>query len=448
MYARARRLAYDLLVPASAEGAARGARTIDGPGVLEGLCALAEQAALDDGRLTAGVAALRSIGVRAGPRAREALLDALVAPAAALRSEAARALIGQADEACAGPLIACLRSDDAPIVRQAALRALARLPVPRALSVVYAFDDPVWRVRRDAAHLLMAPRPRGPGIGAASPPATLRALDEAVAALGPPTDAVRGVLEYVRRHAGIALASGGALSPQAPPSRPSYWDEDPAVLLENVRREGDRVLDEGAALVADLLAYQESRPYTECALRLRAWAAALLDRAGRPADFVPIVALLDEPRRPFVGAIVAETLGRLDAKRRAAVAARLLDGADGVDALLAARHPAPRRAVLRRLADAASRPGVGVGVGLGAGAERFLFAALHEDDDEARVVALGALQGAPWASVVAAARPEGGPLWQRAYLAARVARGDAFECEAAALEAQAGDARTRASVAA
>nr|MCU0687195.1 aldo/keto reductase [Polyangiaceae bacterium] len=33
-------------------------------------------------------------------------------------------------------------------------------------------------------------------------------------------------------------------------------------------------------------------------------------------------------------------------------------------------------------------------------------------------------------------------------LAARVARGDAFECEAAALEAQAGDARTRASVAA
>ncbi|HEU4537951.1 MAG TPA: aldo/keto reductase, partial [Polyangiaceae bacterium] len=68
--------------------------------------------------------------------------------------------------------------------------------------------------------------------------------------------------------------------------------------------------------------------------------------------------------------------------------------------------------------------------------------------DEARVAALGGLRGAPWSQVAAAARAEGGPAWRRAYLAERVARGDASEGEAAALAALGeGDARVRAAVA-
>ncbi|HEU4409838.1 MAG TPA: HEAT repeat domain-containing protein [Polyangiaceae bacterium] len=454
MYGRARRLAYEMLDAETAEAAARRSCKLDGPGLVEGLCHLAERAAADGRLLAAGVAALRALGGRGGPRAREALRDALDAPAPALRSEAARALIGRADATCAPALTERVRRDEAPVVRLAALRALARLPPALAASIVHALGDPVWRVRRDALRLLMAPPPRGPGVGPGAPAATLAALGGALRALGPLGDTERGALEYLARRAGVRLGEGGPGALAAAPPRPPYWDDDPAVLLENVRREGQGVLASGGPLVAELLAFQESRPYNECALRLRAWAAALLERAGRPEDFVHVVALLGEPRRPFVRETVDATLGRLDPPRREAVAATLFDApaapaaalawaathagggpfAARAASLLAHEDRAPRLAAARRLAASGDEP--------------LLFDALGDGDEAVRAAALEGVRRAPWALVAARVRPEGGPAWRRAYAAARAARGEAVECEAAALEALADDdAQTRAAVA-
>lgn len=454
MFGPARRLAYELLSPETAESAARRSRGLDGPGVVEGLCELVERAA-SDGRLTAaGVVALRALGRREGPRAREALCDTLGAPSAALRSEAARTLIGRADASCAGVLVERVRFDDAPVVRHASLRALARLPAPLAASIVHALGDPVWRVRRDALRLLMAPPPRGLAVGAGVPAATLIALERALASLGPLGEAERGALEYLRLKTGVRLGAEGPGTLAPLPERPPYWDEDPAVLLENVRREGQGVLAFGASFVASMLAYQESRPYNECALRLRAWAASLLDRFGRPEDFVSVLALLGEPRMPFVRETVEAMLAQLEPTRRDAVAARLFETADAPAAASAwaathadaasfaahapslLAHPAPvtRLAAAQRLA--------------AAGDEALLFDALADDDEAVRAAALGGLRGAPWALVGAKARPQGGPIWRRAYEAARAARGDAAECEAAAIAALSdGDAQTRAAVA-
>lgn len=327
MFARARILTFRLLDPAVAEEAARMLRGMTGPGVVEGLCLLAERAssapAVAPGAEAAGVGAVRALSGRDSARAREAIGAALGAASVAIRLEAALALEARPDAGSAPALARCLREDPAPVVRRAALHALARLGPPHAVAIVAALGDPVRRLRRDAIVRVEAPPPRGLGL---APGAAIEGpLREAVSALAPLGAAVRGALELLARRTGVHL---GPLHDDAPPPlpRPPWWNDDPAVLLASVRHV-EAAAFTGAGLV-QLLTFEDSRPYNDHATALRAFAAAALERTATARDLVPVASLLGEPRLPFVRAEVEALLGRLAPERRAAVAERVLDAPD------------------------------------------------------------------------------------------------------------------------
>jgi aryl-alcohol dehydrogenase-like predicted oxidoreductase/HEAT repeat protein len=472
MFARARRLTFRLLDPASAEEAARLLRGVDGPGVVEGLCLLAERASggasaepgdtprssakLGDTprppgeEAAAGVAAVRALAGRQHPRAREAVGAALAAGAVAIRVEAALALEALPEAAHAPVLARLVREDEAPVVRRAALHALAKLGPEHAAALVPALGDPVWRLRRDAILRLSAPPPVGLGLARGAP--IERPVAEAIAALAPLDAATRGALEYLARRTGVRpdapVTMGDTPMPPAP-ALPAWWNEDPAVLLASLRHEDVATIVRPG--IVDLLAFEDSRPYNDCAGDLRALAATALERAGSIEDFIPVVALLGDPRRPFVRRTVLALLARLAPERRATVALRVLAAADApvtlppAPALVWAIEHAPSASVsvpgLRAHPAAAVRTAAVRRMAADGAPAEGLLPALDDPDDDVRVAALAGLHGVP----LDLAGAGGGPAFRAARARHRILYGDRAPALAEALEDA--DARVRAAAA-
>lgn len=114
--------------------------------------------AIDDGAGPAALEVAARIGdVRLRPSARRRLSD----PDPAVRAWAGRLLGALGDEQDAAATVALL-SDDHADVRAAAAVALGRLRYwPAAGALGKRLRDPAWRVRRDAAHGLLALGPTG-----------------------------------------------------------------------------------------------------------------------------------------------------------------------------------------------------------------------------------------------------------------------------------------------
>ena len=452
MFARVRILLFRLLDPDRAEDAARMLRGMDGPGVVEGLCLLAERAASPAAQGSrreeaAGVAAVRGLAMRDGPRAREAIGAALAAAApASVRLEAALALDARPDAAVAEDLVRCLEEDPAPIVRRAALYALARLGAPHGTAIVAALGDPVWRLRRHAVERIEAPPPRGLGLTPGAP--IERLLRDALAARAPLDATTCGALELLARRTGVRLRDAPDHAPP-PTTRPPWWNDDPGVLLASLRHVEASACT-GVGLV-DLLAFEDSRPYNEHAGHLRAFAAEALERTASAGELVAVAALLGEPRRPFVRGEVESFLARLSPQRRAELAAHVLAAAGVPPAAIAWAvawaTAAPSAALHAHPAAIVRAAAVQRSARLGAPASA-LLSALDDADDRVRLVALAALDGVPLDPARTRTLAGGGPGWRGALARHRILHGDHAERGAAVAEALADvDARVRAAAA-
>lgn len=216
------------------------------------------------------------------PMVREAAVRAL----AQLRAEAAAALAERS------------REDEIWWVRRAAVYALGVLGGELALEAVRAaVADPFWRVRHAAVQVLAAHGRRAPA-----------QRDQLLAEV--PDDSAA----YVRALWGPALVEGEP--PAAVPSRlpAELRDRDPAVVTARLGRRAPEQLD-AVALVELLCDPHEP---------LRTLAATRLVQAGQAEAWAAALRWLEEPRLPHVAATVTELLDGLGAAARALAADVLL----------------------------------------------------------------------------------------------------------------------------
>jgi aryl-alcohol dehydrogenase-like predicted oxidoreductase len=211
------------------------------------------------------------------------------------------------------PLEQILRESDSVRARREALRALAKLPAEQRWPVLIALSDPVWRVRNDAARLLLVWQRQDPTL-----------LDQVRSRLAPldrQPAAVVSVLEYLRflleeSAPAPPRRSADPSSEQQPWRRASWWDDDPPVLRENLRRLTDAELERDLSLLPGLLGLQEGRPVHVFSQWIRRFVIDTVARLGRPPHLGALLRLLDEPRLPYVRDWVNRLLQRLDVPRR------------------------------------------------------------------------------------------------------------------------------------
>lgn len=293
-----------------------------------------------DARLRAGAAARLAGGPElVVPWLRDALQD----PSASVREAVLRALARQGDEEAA-PLCAQIATGE-PLwwLRRSATLTLATVAGARALPTLRAvLRDPFWRVRHAALQALVL-------LGDADPalrPAILAEPDLREADVVGDVAAQRAALQLLRaRFAGevAPLYAGLAAEGQAVEPRPSFWDEDPAVVtarllaqpalpaLELVPLLAESHAPLRQIAVARLLAEREGSSGTAVADREGSSGTAVVDREGGSGTAVvdreggsgPAVAdlqalraalrWLDEPRRPYAAETTAALLDQLGA---------------------------------------------------------------------------------------------------------------------------------------
>src|SRR5262249_38594503 len=119
------------------------------PGAVEGLVQLAHSPRTAKEATTA----LALLAGRAEPIVLDALLAALDSPHSTVRLAAVQAMGRREPARSAAPLALLLRRDDSWLVRRAALDALADFPAWRPM--LFAADDPHWRVRHALIRVLL-----------------------------------------------------------------------------------------------------------------------------------------------------------------------------------------------------------------------------------------------------------------------------------------------------
>jgi HEAT repeat protein/diketogulonate reductase-like aldo/keto reductase len=275
------------------------------------------QAVVEIADTDAGRYALRSAlcfdpdaGVRAAAAQR---LAALGAPAAWLREAACdalplvreaaiRALARLRDQGAAPLLGRACTSEPVWWVRRAAVLALAAIAGRAAVAVLQkVLDDPFWRVRHAAVQALAA---LGDEHG------DVRAALTADSGNAP---AAAAALAYLRRH--WREGAGGDALPPPTASRPGertgargagsaggagFWDDDPAVMTARLEDGRTRVSD---AVLIELLA-DSHEP-------LRKLAARRLREQGDVRAFAAAAIWLDEPRIPYAAETARDLLDRL-----------------------------------------------------------------------------------------------------------------------------------------
>jgi aryl-alcohol dehydrogenase-like predicted oxidoreductase/HEAT repeat protein len=275
--------------------------------------AVAEIADTDTGRY-----ALRSAlcfdpdaGVRAAAAQR---LAGLGAPAAWLR-EAVRDALPLVREAAIRGLARLRDQEAAPLlgractiepvwwVRRAAVLALAVIGGRAAVAVLrQVLDDPFWRVRHAAVQALAVLGDEHDDVRAALASASGSAPAEAAA------------LAYLRRHWHEAERAGGGGELPALPAPPAprlgeriggaggagFWDDDPAVMTARLENPRTRVSD---AVLVELLA-DSHEPLRKLAVRR-------LCEQGDARAFAAAAIWLDEPRIPYAAETARALLDRL-----------------------------------------------------------------------------------------------------------------------------------------
>jgi hypothetical protein len=105
--------------------------------------------------------------------------------------------------------------------------------------------------------------------------------------------------------------------PQCQPWRwAAWWDDDPPVLLHQLRQLGDVELGRDLELLPGLLQLQEGWPAHAFSQWVRRFVIDTLLRRGEPSHLAAALRLLDEPRTPFVVEWLARLLDRLEPARR------------------------------------------------------------------------------------------------------------------------------------
>lgn len=204
--------------------------------------------------------------------------------------------------------------------RREALRALAQLPAEMRWPILIALSDPVWRVRRDAVKVLLAWHHEDPGL--------LGKLRARLAQLGQEDARTAGAVKYLE-----FLATPGAEPPPRPVSvtaaeepwrGAAWWDDDPPVLLENLRHLTEAQVRADLALLPGLLTLLDGRPVWPYLRGVFHFVVAALERFGEPDHLAAAVRLLDEPRRPWVAEWIHPLLDRMTPEHRR----MLREGAD------------------------------------------------------------------------------------------------------------------------
>jgi hypothetical protein len=204
-----------------------------------------------------------------------------------------------------------LATDPAPMVRRMALRVLFSWSPPGWMEALIALDDPVWRVRRELISGLL--RVGGPWreeiLAAAREKARGRAAQGAVALLEDGWGLPHAPLPEPLRTPGERL------------DELPVYDHDPPVLL--ARLEGSDLAQIAPDLVP-LLALKDSRQQNDVLLAIRRLLVGALARHGTARSDAGALALLADPRQPFVVEAVLSLLGQMPPARQEALAARAL----------------------------------------------------------------------------------------------------------------------------
>lgn len=225
------------------------------------------------------------------PSARAHVYAAASHPAGPVRLEAIRALARVAPEDHA-LWARCIAHDVSPVIRRTACRVTTD---PRGLRP--ALGDPVWRVRRDAAHRLL----------------TLIEGEARVEALltewGPFEDRrTSHAVRYLR-----ACLRGETEVPH-PPSPPwesaSWWADDPAVLAGNLRHMPKASLVPELDLLLPLVGLQDGYPLDDWMRAIRRVIARVLVAHGEPEHWRAALRWLADARVPYAAAWARRLLAR------------------------------------------------------------------------------------------------------------------------------------------
>ncbi|MFN3198991.1 MAG: hypothetical protein ACE366_11390 [Bradymonadia bacterium] len=277
-----RALTYALWVPGQRMAALAGLERQSHPAVEVALCDLVE-AAIEVGGCEEGVVlkAVRRLGRSwSSPMTQQQLWSAMQHPSGPVRLEAVRALItmASADDVRWEDVIAV---DPAPLVRRVACRA-----TDDPGRVAAALDDPVWRVRRDAAHRLLALTEREPE--------RLRA----VLSRGEAGDVCRDhAVAYL-----WACLEGRTDVPHPPDPvwlDASWWDDDPAVMVAQLRHTPPEALASELERLIPLVGHQDGYPLDDWMAEMRRVVAAVLVRVGELHHWRRALSWLRDDRVPY-----------------------------------------------------------------------------------------------------------------------------------------------------
>jgi aryl-alcohol dehydrogenase-like predicted oxidoreductase len=215
------------------------------------------------------------------PLVDETLVDALDSPLVPVRQAAIDALWRRQVFRSTERLDRLLREDPSWRVRRTAVHALAAHPLPDRWRILVAADDPHWRVR----HALLQ---------------VLRDDEEGSTRLEqlPPHPRTEGLRDYL-----AACRTGDWSPPRCISFRdalnsPSWWDDDPAVLVRNLEQAGE---SRDPRDMVRLLGHDDER--------VRRLAIVTLRRKGSTAEIVAALCWLDDPRMGAAESVAALLAG-------------------------------------------------------------------------------------------------------------------------------------------
>ncbi len=252
--------------------AAQALHHVDHPSALEGLLELLQDSPL----ARPALAALAALATRDDPLVSEALVQVMRSSLhPSVRLAALEALQRRPDppQDC---FLDCIRSDQAWIVRRAAVRALEHCSASLRGELCMAASDPHWRVRHALIQVLLAWGEQEARC----------ALDQLSPALRT-EPRVHGVVAYLNQRWGHE--PGPIPPPDDPASWCPFWDWDEAVLARTMEEFEDRERRQHVDLVPRLLAISEEKVHPVL--------ISILQRWGKAEHFALVLTLLDDPRR-------------------------------------------------------------------------------------------------------------------------------------------------------
>lgn len=193
----------------------------------------------------------------------------------------------------ADELARLLREEPIPAVRRAAVVALGKLPGDAGWDVLYALTDPVWRVRDQAVRALEARVRRHPDL--------LPELWWRIDAWPDPCPRFRGAAYCLKMRLGHPDPGPVPPAPPEPWRAAPWWDDDPAVLEQTLRRLSADEWKADLPRFAGLLTLQDSKQVRDILSRVRGLVVRAFVRLATDDDLKALEPLLAEVRHPTAG---------------------------------------------------------------------------------------------------------------------------------------------------